>query len=67
MGCGSSKSGPKAKRVVIIGGGYGGSYLAHFLNEDAFCQTTLIDPKEVMIQTAAIPRCIVEPGKKKTK
>ena len=62
MGCGPSKSGSKLKKVVIIGGGYGGSYLAHLLAEENFCEVLLIEPKEAMLQTHAIPRCVVEPG-----
>ena len=62
MGCFPSKTSPKLKTVIIIGGGYGGSYLAHLLTKENFCKVILVEPKEMMVQTKAIPRSVVEPG-----
>ena len=62
MGCGQSKAKSTLKKVVIVGGGFTGTYLACLLQQQDFCKVTLIDPKEVFIHKDAIPRSIVEPG-----
>jgi len=61
MGCGQSK--PKLPHVVIIGGGYAGTYLAYLLQQETICKVTLVDPKDVFIHRAGVMRSIVEPGK----
>ncbi|CAK8692237.1 ferroptosis suppressor protein 1-like [Clavelina lepadiformis] len=61
MGCGSSKPKSLYKQVVIVGGGYSGSYLAYLLQKFSLCEIILIDPKDCMHYFFAVPRCIVEP------
>ncbi|XP_071950277.1 ferroptosis suppressor protein 1-like [Antedon mediterranea] len=57
MGASNSMS---EKRVVIIGGGYGGLQTASSLKGK--CQVTLIDPKDGMHANTASPRACVETG-----
>lgn len=48
------------KKVVVIGGGFAGSYIAHRLQNDY--DVTLIDNKDYFEFTPGILRAIVEPG-----
>jgi hypothetical protein len=46
--------------VVVIGGGYAGSRIAHDL--DAYCKVTLIDKRDGLFINVGAPRAVVEPG-----
>lgn len=50
------------KKVVIIGGGFAGSYAAEYLEKDKDIDVTLIDTKPYFEFTPGILRTIVEPG-----
>ncbi len=52
---------PNAKKVVIIGGGFAGAYVARELEKDRALAVTLIDTKDYFEFTPGILRAIVEP------
>ncbi|XP_071950450.1 ferroptosis suppressor protein 1-like [Antedon mediterranea] len=52
--------GLKSKRVVVVGGGYGGSEFAQRIKDK--CQLTVIDPKEGLHHNMGALRACVEPG-----
>jgi NADH dehydrogenase FAD-containing subunit len=58
---GTSTSKPRYQcHVVIVGGGYGGITAAVQL--DAYCQVTLIDPKDAFHNNLGALRGVVEPS-----
>lgn len=53
------------KEIVIIGGGYGGSFLAHKLVSKNIGQVKLIEPKDGMFHSIGALRTAVD-GRKST-
>jgi len=60
MGNRSSVGFQDEMHVVIVGGGYTGSYLAVNLLKDKLCKVTLIDPKDAMIHHIGALRTVVD-------
>ena len=50
------------KKIVIVGGGYGGSYLAHKLVAGNIGKVTLVEPREGMFHSMGALRTVVEKG-----
>ena len=59
---GSSASIPRDKRVVVVGGGYGGIQLCRQLQK-AGATFTLIDPKSYFYHNVACVRAVVDTSK----
>lgn len=55
-----TQSNPNAKKVVIVGGGFAGAYVAQKLEKEEF-NVTLIDCKDYFEYTPGILRTIVQP------
>ena len=59
---GGSQSFPQEKKIVVVGGGYGGAYLAVDLLK-ANANFTLIDEKSYFYHNVASVRAVVDEGK----
>ncbi|XP_076807000.1 ferroptosis suppressor protein 1-like [Clavelina lepadiformis] len=57
---GSTQLRDENKHIVVVGGGYGGSYLAFLLRKKNHCKVTLIDPKDAMIHSVGALRTAVD-------
>ena len=62
MGSGSS-SDTSNKEIVIIGGGYGGSLLAHKLVKGNVGKVTLVEPRDGLVHNIGALRVVVDKSK----
>ena len=61
MGSGTSVD-TSNKEIVVIGGGYGGSLLAHKLVKENVGKVTLVEPRDGMFHSIGALRTVVDEG-----